>query len=519
MDINNVSLNGLIEHIQKATSVRQIQNIFERKLEEFPVLRPYINDVWSWLNTQSTMYNNQKHSLAEILSEFISADIMATLIIDQVKHYDNKHGNDHIPKNSVSDYTIWLFGNQSEINLVNRAKQYAHIKRLLKDESKDVRYYRSWMEKDFLRINYLLYNYADWHDSSTLLWIALLPILYGNPWFVYSVEKHSSLYSCFQWPEIACDESDSFMEGYNKLSKKKKQKLVDDFVHFLGLGEDRCEDTLVQILAGRATVYGGIEIESITSPPYQFAKYPVTRMFWYHIYREYGDGVIDQSEFRYAVGMTAIIAYINNIIQSNIDVIPMNIDINRSIPWIEEAKRQAFSADNNTWDILNRSIYWCYSPLLLETLIDCTRKHALEVCNNQEDLDNAIKKSLSGNKKSAYHCIFSFLSDSSPCDTIDTDHDDLELEDIVPASMCPEDRYVRDANQRFCQKAEHMDISKCTTIEELLKDSLLDAETVINASQVWWREIHERPDFSKIKSDYKKFLTQQLGLSGRADRT
>ncbi len=164
------------------------------------------------------------------------------------------------------------------------------------------------------------------------------------------------------------------MEGYNKLSKKKKQKLVDDFVHFLGLGEDRCEDTLVQILAGRATVYGGIEIESITSPPYQFAKYPVTRMFWYHIYREYGDGVIDQSEFRYAVGMTAIIAYINNIIQSNIDVIPMNIDINRSIPWIEEAKRQAFSADNNTWDILNRSIYWCYSPLLLETLIDCTLK-------------------------------------------------------------------------------------------------------------------------------------------------
>ena len=239
-DINKASLSNLIEKVKFETSASKIQKNLNCELVVLPTLKPYIDKAWTWLQSQKTMYANEEHTLAEVLSEFVCADVLAAIITDKVKCYDDKKNSS--PRSSLSDYAIWLFG-QKDLNLFNRANAYPHVRKLHEDNGKKARYNYSWMEKDFMRVSYLLYNYA---DKSSIYWAAILPLLYDNPWFVYALEKRDRLYTELKKPQQSKNDEDIdydyFEDEYESLSDEAEECMVHDFVQLLGLEEEKYDD-------------------------------------------------------------------------------------------------------------------------------------------------------------------------------------------------------------------------------------------------------------------------------------
>ena len=239
-DINKASLSNLIEKGKFETSTSKIQKNLNCELVVLPTLKPYIDKAWTWLQSQKTMYANEEHTLAEVLSEFVCADALAAIITDKVKCYDDEKNSP--PRSSLSDYAIWLFG-QPDLNLLNRANVYPHIRKLHTYSEKKARYNCSWMEKDFMRVSYLLYNYA---DKSSIYWAAILPLLYDNPWFVYALEERDRLYTELKKPQQSKNDEDIdydyFEDEYESLSDEAEECMVHDFVQLLGLEEEKYDD-------------------------------------------------------------------------------------------------------------------------------------------------------------------------------------------------------------------------------------------------------------------------------------
>lgn len=523
-DINKASLSDLIEKVKFQTSTSKIQEILIRQLPMFPTLKPYIEKTWAWLQSQKTMYANEEHTLAEVLSEFVCADVLAAIITDKVKCYDVK--KNYVPKSSLSDYAVWLFG-QKDSNLLNRANVYPHIRKLHTYSGKKAEYNCSWMEKDFMRVSYLLYNYA---DKSSVYWTAILPLLYDNPWFVYALEKRDRLYTELKKPQHSKNKEDIdygyFEDEYESLSDEAEECMVRDFVQLLGLDEEKYDDTLMQILTRRDTV-SGIVPRPVKTIPDNFAEYPCVRMFWRRLYHEYGDAAIDHSEFQYVVCMTALIVCINEIIQAAIQIIPENIRIRskttEKISWIEEAKEKAFSIADDTWNVLSRPIYWCYSFSQLTQLVRGIRAVSKEIYKDDKKVQTdtlAVRKAIEADdeaKQAAlYQEMFQFLKDSATA--VVEDKEDTELDEVMDeVGKNQTDRYSLRAIKQFSSAgAMPQDITEDTTITELSNAPLLDEQAVIQSSAVWWKAIHQGGDLQQIKKKYRDFLRNQLGISERS---
>ena len=520
-DINKASLSDLIEKVKFQTSTSKIQEILIRQLPMFPTLKPYIEKTWAWLQSQKTMYANEEHTLAEVLSEFICADALAAIITDKVKCYDDKKNN--VPKSSLSDYSVWLFG-QKDLNLLNRANAYPHIRKLHTYSGKKAGYNCSWMEEDFMRVSYLLYNYA---DKSSIYWAAILPLLYDNPWFVYALEKRDRLYTELKKPQQSKNKEDIdysyFEDEYESLSDEAEECMVRDFVQLLGLEEEKYDDTLMQILTGQDTVYG-IAPPPMKIVPDKFAKYPCVRMFWRRLYHEYGDAAIDHSEFQYMVCMTALIICVNKIIQGSIQMISEDMDIKatREIPWIEEAKEKAFNTADDTWNVLSRPIYWCYSFSQLTQLVRGIRVALKEIYKDEKKVQTdalAVRKAIEADdeaKQTAlYQEMFQFLKDNT--DEEVEDEEETELDEVayeVPTDKI--NRYsLRSIKQFSSATVVDQDITEDATITELGNAPLLDEQAVIQSSAIWWKAIHQGGDLQQIKKEYRDFLRNQLGISER----
>lgn len=521
-DINKASLSNLIEKVKFETSASKIQKNLNCELVVLPTLKPYIDKAWTWLQSQKTMYANEEHTLAEVLSEFVCADVLAAIITDKVKCYDDKKNSS--PRSSLSDYAIWLFG-QKDLNLFNRANAYPHVRKLHEDNGKKARYNYSWMEKDFMRVSYLLYNYA---DKSSIYWAAILPLLYDNPWFVYALEKRDRLYTELKKPQQSKNKEDIdysyFEDEYESLSDEAEECMVRDFVQLLGLEEEKYDDTLMQILTGLDTVYG-IAPPPMKIVPDKFAKYPCVRMFWRRLYHEYGDAAIDHSGFQYMVCMTALIICVNKIIQGSIQMISEDMDIKatREIPWIEEAKEKAFNTADDTWNVLSRPIYWCCSFSQLTQWVRGIRSVSKEIYKDDKKVQTdtlAVRKAIEADdeaKQAAlYQEMFQFLKDSATA--VVEDKEDTELDEVMDeVGKNQTDRYsLRAIKQFLTDEAMHPDITGDTTITELGNAPLLEAQAVIQSSAVWWKAIHQGGDFQQIKKEYRDFLRNQLGISERS---
>ena len=523
-DINKTSLSDLIEEVKFQTATLKIREILNCDLVVLPTLKPYIDKTWAWLQSQKTMYANEEHTLAEVLSEFVCADVLAAIITDKVKCYDDKKNN--VPKSSLSDYSVWLFG-QKDLNLLNRANAYPHIRKLHTYSGEKARYNCSWMEKDFMRVSYLLYNYA---DESSLYWAVILPLLYDNPWFVYALEKRDRLYTELKKPKQSKKDEDIdydyFEDEYESLSDEAEECMVHDFVQLLGLDEEKYDDTLMQILTGQDTMCG------IAPPPTKivpdgFAAYPCVHMFWRRLYDEYGDAAINHSEFQYMVCMIALIICINEIIQKSIQRLSKNIEIKakatQTIPWIEEAKEKAFSIADDTWNVLSRPIYWCYSFSQLTQLVQGIRAVSKEIYKDDKKVQTdtlAVRKAIEADdeaKQAAlYQEMFQFLKDSATA--VVEDKEDTELDEVMDeVGKNQTDRYsLRAIKQFLADEAMHPDITGDTTITELGNAPLLEAQAVIQSSAVWWKAIHQGDDLQQIKKEYRDFLRNQLGISERS---
>lgn len=521
-DINKASLSNLIEKVKFETSASKIQKNLNCELVVLPTLKPYIDKAWTWLQSQKTMYANEEHTLAEVLSEFVCADVLAAIITDKVKCYDDKKNSS--PRSSLSDYAIWLFG-QKDLNLFNRANAYPHVRKLHEDNGKKARYNYSWMEKDFMRVSYLLYNYA---DKSSIYWAAILPLLYDNPWFVYALEKRDRLYTELKKPQQSKNKEDIdysyFEDEYESLSDEAEECMVRDFVQLLGLEEEKYDDTLMQILTGLDTVYG-IAPPPMKIVPDKFAKYPCVSMFWRRLYHEYGDAAIDHSGFQYMVCMTALIICVNKIIQGSIQMISEDMDIKatREIPWIEEAKEKAFNTADDTWNVLSRPIYWCCSFSQLTQWVRGIRAVSKEIYKDDKKVQTdtlAVRKAIEADdeaKQAAlYQEMFQFLKDSATA--VVEDKEDTELDEVMDeVGKNQTDRYsLRAIKQFLTDEAMHPDITGDTTITELGNAPLLEAQAVIQSSAVWWKAIHQGGDFQQIKKEYRDFLRNQLGISERS---
>lgn len=523
-DINKASLSDLIEKVKFQTSTSKIQEILIRQLPMFPTLKPYIEKTWAWLQSQKTMYANEEHTLAEVLSEFVCADVLAAIITDKVKCYDDKKNSS--PRSSLSDYAIWLFG-QKDLNLFNRANAYPHVRKLHEDNGKKARYNYSWMEKDFIRVSYLLYNYS---DKSSIYWAAILPLLYDNPWFVYALEKRDRLYTELKKPQQSKNDEDIdydyFEDEYESLSDEAEECMVHDFVQLLGLDEEKYDDTLMQILTGQDTMCG------IAPPPTKivpdgFAAYPCVRMFWRRLYNEYGDAAINHSEFQYMVCMISLIICINEIVQKSIQRFSKNMEIKakaiQTIPWIEEAKEKAFSTADAIWNVLSRPIYWCYSFSQLTQLVRGIRVALKEIYKYEKKVQTdtlAVRKAIEADdeaKQTAlYQEMFQFLKDNT--DEEVEDEEETELDEVayeVPTDKI--NRYsLRSIKQFSSATVVDQDITEDTTITELSNAPLLDEQAVIQSSAVWWKAIHQGGDLQQIKKEYRDFLRNQLGISERS---
>ena len=523
-DINKASLSNLIEKVKFETSASKIQKNLNCELVVLPTLKPYIDKAWTWLQSQKTMYANEEHTLAEVLSEFVCADVLAAIITDKVKCYDDKKNSS--PRSSLSDYAIWLFG-QKDLNLFNRANAYPHVRKLHEDNGKKARYNYSWMEKDFIRVSYLLYNYS---DKSSIYWAAILPLLYDNPWFVYALEKRDRLYTELKKPQQSKNDEDIdydyFEDEYESLSDEAEECMVHDFVQLLGLDEEKYDDTLMQILTGQDTMCG------IAPPPTKivpdgFAAYPCVRMFWRRLYNEYGDAAINHSEFQYMVCMISLIICINEIVQKSIQRFSKNMEIKakaiQTIPWIEEAKEKAFSTADAIWNVLSRPIYWCYSFSQLTQLVRGIRVALKEIYKYEKKVQTdtlAVRKAIEADdeaKQTAlYQEMFQFLKDNT--DEEVEDEEETELDEVayeVPTDKI--NRYsLRSIKQFSSATVVDQDITEDTTITELSNAPLLDEQAVIQSSAVWWKAIHQGGDLQQIKKEYRDFLRNQLGISERS---
>ena len=523
-DINKASLSNLIEKVKFETSASKIQKNLNCELVVLPTLKPYIDKAWTWLQSQKTMYANEEHTLAEVLSEFVCADVLAAIITDKVKCYDDKKNSS--PRSSLSDYAIWLFG-QKDLNLFNRANAYPHVRKLHEDNGKKARYNYSWMEKDFIRVSYLLYNYS---DKSSIYWAAILPLLYDNPWFVYALEKRDRLYTELKKPQQSKNDEDIdydyFEDEYESLSDEAEECMVHDFVQLLGLDEEKYDDTLMQILTGQDTMCG------IAPPPTKivpdgFAAYPCVRMFWRRLYNEYGDAAINHSEFQYMVCMISLIICINEIVQKSIQRFSKNMEIKakaiQTIPWIEEAKEKAFSTADAILNVLSRPIYWCYSFSQLTQLVRGIRVALKEIYKYEKKVQTdtlAVRKAIEADdeaKQTAlYQEMFQFLKDNT--DEEVEDEEETELDEVayeVPTDKI--NRYsLRSIKQFSSATVVDQDITEDTTITELSNAPLLDEQAVIQSSAVWWKAIHQGGDLQQIKKEYRDFLRNQLGISERS---
>ena len=523
-DINKASLSNLIEKVKFETSASKIQKNLNCELVVLPTLKPYIDKAWTWLQSQKTMYANEEHTLAEVLSEFVCADVLAAIITDKVKCYDDKKNSS--PRSSLSDYAIWLFG-QKDLNLFNRANAYPHVRKLHEDNGKKARYNYSWMEKDFIRVSYLLYNYS---DKSSIYWAAILPLLYDNPWFVYALEKRDRLYTELKKPQQSKNDEDIdydyFEDEYESLSDEAEECMVHDFVQLLGLDEEKYDDTLMQILTGQDTMCG------IAPPPTKivpdgFAAYPCVRMFWRRLYNEYGDAAINHSEFQYMVCMISLIICINEIVQKSIQRFSKNMEIKakaiQTIPWIEEAKEKAVSPADAILNVLSRPIYWCYSFSQLTQLVRGIRVALKEIYKYEKKVQTdtlAVRKAIEADdeaKQTAlYQEMFQFLKDNT--DEEVEDEEETELDEVayeVPTDKI--NRYsLRSIKQFSSATVVDQDITEDTTITELSNAPLLDEQAVIQSSAVWWKAIHQGGDLQQIKKEYRDFLRNQLGISERS---
>ena len=546
-------MNNLERLIKKYESTFSMDFLVQQITKEFKqcrVVDSYVNITMDWLKRQVVEYHGADVSQLQIMAEFCLADVLSEIIRKNSIEY-NKDVRNVGPKY----YSIWLFGEVDE-NLINRAnkRMCTQLARFQGNRS-TFEYVGSEAEKDFFRILYMLYNYEDSKNKTRLHPGAVVPLMAGNPWFTYGVERAWRLYELCKWPlqnGIANDEELDLVESIELLEKEKEVQICEDLNDLqadLKEGEEVVD--LLDFLQGTS------DIENIWTKnmkqafrQYERTDFVFLRMFWYRINYEYWENNKiwcrpDITYIDYVIGSTALVLALNKILKQQIKKLLEGIPepgkmLSDIVNTIEDASAPV-------WSFIERPITWCFNQKFLSEMVQYFRDRVLE-CWEEENEDKKTKaryrkwkKNLEKNTEKDTEVeefmLFEpgFLDDDYDADSYNESEgrsmtgsrDSSTLNDSIDGFEFMEEvgeQYAL-SNWKCAQRAkgiEEISLSQDSPEQlllELAKLPLLTSETVVDMAPVWWSCIHKiigkTGGITKVRDAYKDYIKCQMALPKR----
>ena len=554
------NLEQLIKGCKSTFSEEFLVQQLIKKLKQCKAVDSYGNMTIAWLKSLIVEYHGETRSQLQVMTEFCVADVLTEIIRKSSKEYNRKKAQENSGKErgwGPKGYSKWLFGYADE-NLINTANQKTCTSEArVQSEGSKFEYVGSEAQKDFFRILYMLYNYEDSKNKTRLHPGAVVPLMAGNPWFTYGIERAWRLYELCKWPlqnGIANDEELDLAESIKLLEGEKELQICKDLNDLQADSEEGEEVVdLLDYLQGTSDMdeIWGRSIKW-TFQQYNRTNFVFLRMFWYRITYEYweSDKIRCKSGMTYidyVIGSTALILVLNKILKQQIENLLASISSPKKL--LSDIAGTIEDVSSSIWSFVERPITWCYSHELLSEMVQYFRDQAIEHYEEMnEDKETAdryqkwkknLGKNTQKNTEVEGFMLFEsgFWDDDYDADSYNesegrsmTDsRDSSTLNDSIDGFEFMEEvgeQYAL-SNWKCAQRAkgiEEISLSQDNPerlLSELAKLPFLAPKAVVEVSSKWWECIHEyirrSEDVIKIKKAYANYLQQQMAFAKRKE--
>lgn len=542
------NLKQLIKECKSTFSEEFLAQQVCRELKQCKTVDSYVNKTMDWLKSEMIEYHGASVSQLQIMIEFCVADILTEIIRRSSGEYNRKKSQENSGQErgwGPKGYSKWLFGNENE-NLINRANQKmcTRMARRQREGSK-FEYVGSEAEKDFFRILYLLYNYEDLKKKNRLHPGAVVPLMEGNPWFTYGVERAWRLYELCEWPlqnGIDNDEEFDIVGSIELLEEEKEVQICEDLNNLRTDSEEKVVDILDYLQ--RTSVVDEIRINNTEQIVQQYKRtnFVFLRMFWYRINYEYWENnkircKPTMNYIDYVIGSTALILVLNKILRQQIKKFLASLSSPEKLQSDIAGTIENVSAP--IWSFIERPVAWCYNRELLSEMLQYFRNHAIECYeewNEARKTANRYHKwneNLEKDTEAEEFMLFEsgFLDDDNNADS----YNELERQSMTDSedsgNSIDEFEFMEDVGEQYAfSNWNWKDVQQAKGIEEislsqdnpeqllskLAKLPFLTPDAIIKASSKWWECIHgyikRYGDVIVIKSVYADYLKQQMAL-------
>lgn len=554
------NLEQLIKGCKSTFSEEFLVQQLIKKLKQCKAVDSYGNMTIDWLKSLIVEYHGETRSQLQVMTEFCVADVLTEIIRKSSKEYNRKKAQENSGKErgwGPKGYSKWLFGYADE-NLINTANQKTCTSEArVQSEGSKFEYVGSEAQKDFFRILYMLYNYEDSKNKTRLHPGAVVPLMAGNPWFTYGIERAWRLYELCKWPlqnGIANDEELDLAESIKLLEGEKELQICKDLNDLQADSEEGEEVVdLLDYLQGTSDMdeIWGRSIKW-TFQQYNRTNFVFLRMFWYRITYEYweSDKIRCKSGMTYidyVIGSTALILVLNKILKQQIENLLASISSPKKL--LSDITGTIEDVSSSIWSFVERPITWCYSHELLSEMVQYFRDQAIEHYEEMnEDKETAdryqkwkenLGRSLEKDTEVEEFMLFEsdFLDDDYGADSdnelerrsVTDSKDSGTLNDSIDEFEFAEEvgEQYAFSNWKYDQRVkriEEISLSQNNPKQLLLKLAelpLLPPKAVVEVSEKWWECIHEYVRRSgnviEIKRAYADYLKQQMALAKRKE--
>lgn len=554
------NLEQLIKGCKSTFSEEFLVQQLIKKLKQCKAVDSYGNMTIDWLKSLIVEYHGETRSQLQVMTEFCVADVLTEIIRKSSKEYNRKKAQENSGKErgwGPKGYSKWLFGYADE-NLINTANQKTCTSEArVQSEGSKFEYVGSEAQKDFFRILYMLYNYEDSKNKTRLHPGAVVPLMAGNPWFTYGIERAWRLYELCKWPlqnGIANDEELDLVESIKPLEGEKELQICKDLNDLQADSEEGEEVVdLLDYLQGTSDMdeIWGRSIKW-TFQQYNRTNFVFLRMFWYRITYEYWESdkircKPGMTYIDYVIGSTALVLALNKILKQQIKKLLEGIPApEKMLSYIVDTIEDASAP---VWSFIERPITWCFNKKLLSEMVQYFRDQVLE-CYEEINEDKKTKaryrkwkknlgKNTEKNTEVEGFMLFEsgFWDDDYDADSYNesegrsmTDsrdpgawNDSIDgfgfTEEVGEPHVLSNWKYVQRAKE-----IEEISLSQDNPeqlLSELAKLPFLTPEAVVEVSSKWWECIHEyirrSEDVIKIKKAYANYLQQQMAFAKRKE--
>lgn len=410
-----MKMNGLEELILNAKNSitgRSVCDRIEKETKSYQIVSSYVAKVLKWIQSKKVPYYGTDVSLYEIMIEFCRADVLTELIRRVSKEYNRESTVKYSrEKRSVGplNYSKWLFGRAEEDTIIRANRCICTRKARIQQKGSTFEYVVSEAEKDFFRILYLMYNYEDLEKKERLHPASVVPLMAGNPWFVYGVERAWKLYELCEW--TVEDKSDNVKEFAWKLEddpldEEEEMAILEALKGLSGRSLDKEATDLIDFLNGTSSmpdVYKKFLYENWPYPNYKRSDFVFLRMFWYRTHYEYWGQCyflrgLKISGIDYAIGSTALVLVLNKVLKQLIVELSERIASKNRLYLTIESKIE--NTSDPIWLFMQRPMTWCYNQKLLAEMIQYFRDQATEFQEDKNEHKTIVDRVRKWNEKS-----------------------------------------------------------------------------------------------------------------------